>query len=107
MDVYLLIATIIIFAIFAIYEQIKASMYVTKCFTKEMRNKHNYITRVKALMLPKSMWIENVSGECVSNLVKANQHYQNYIKRAFISFGIFATTLFLIASPSIYYLLTH
>ncbi len=82
-------------------------MYVTKCFTKEIRNEQNYITRVKALILPQSMWIENVSGEYVSNLVKANIYYQNYIKRAIISFGLFAIALFLIASPSIYYLLTH
>lgn len=107
MDIYLLIATIIIFIIFALYEQIKASMYVTKCFTKEMRDQHNYFTRVKALMLPKTMWFDSVSGEYVTNLVKANTYYQNYIKRALISFIIFAFVLFLIASPSIYYLLTH
>ena len=89
------------------YEQIKASMFVTKCFTKEVRDEHNYFTRVKALMLSKVMWIDNVSGEHVTNLVKANNHYQSYIKRAIISFCIFAAILFLIASPSIYYLLTH
>ena len=82
-------------------------MYVSKCFTKEMRNEHNYITRVKALMLPQSMWIKDISGEYASNLIKANIYYQGYIKRAIISFVIFAVALFIIASPSIYYLLTH
>ena len=107
METYLLIATIITFLIYSLYEQIKASLYVSKCFTKEVKSEHSYIVRVKALMLPKSMWLNDVKGIHIPNLVKANECWQNYLKRAFISFGIFVIVLLIFVSPSIYYLLTH
>ncbi len=107
MDVYLFIAALTIFVIFSIYENIRASLYVSKCFTKETKNEHNYITRVKVLVLPKSKWIDTVNGEYVSNLVKANKCWQNYFKRLFVSMGIFIIVILMIASPSIYYVLTH
>jgi len=107
METYLLIATITVFIIYSLYEQIKASLYVSKCFTKEVKSEHGYLVRVKSLILPKSRWLNDVKGIYVPNLVRANECWQKYMKRAFISFGVFIIVLLIFASPSIYYLLTH
>jgi len=63
MDAYLLIIAFIIFAIFAIYKNTKALFYMSKCFIKETRQEHDFPTRLKALMLPKSMWINKTKGK--------------------------------------------
>ena len=107
MEPQLLIAAITIYLLYSFYENIKVYKHISKCFTKETKNTHNYITRLKAQILPKSLWINGVEGEYVSNLVEANQYWKNYFKRLLVATGIFFTTLVIIALPSIYYLLTH
>ena len=107
MEPQLLIFAISVYLLYSFYENIKVYKHITKCFTKETKRKHNYITRLKAQILPKSLWINSVEGEYVSNLVEANQYWQYYFKRLLVATGVLFTVLFLIALPSIYYLLTH
>ena len=107
MEPQLFIGAIVIYLIYSTYENMKTSNKVSKCFTKEVKKKHNFITRLKVQFLPKSFWIDNVKGEYVPNLIKANQYGQSSLKRLIVATGIFVTALVIIASPSIYYLLTY
>ncbi len=107
MEPLLIVGTIVIYLIYSMYENIKTSNKVSKCFTKEVKKKHNLITRLKVQLLPKSFWMDSVKGEYVPNLIKANQYWQHSLKRLIVATGVFITALVIIASPSIYYLLTH
>ena len=107
MEPQLFIGAIVIYLIYSTYENIKTSNKVSRCFTKEVKKKHNFITRLKVQLLPKYFWINSVKGEHVPKLLKANQYFQNSLKRLMVATGVFITALVIIASPSIYYLLTH
>jgi hypothetical protein len=107
MEPQLIIGTIVIYLIYSTYENIKTSNKVSKCFTKEVKKKHNFITRLKVQILPKSFWMDSVKSEHKHALIKANQYWQSSFKRLIVATGIFITALFIIALPSIYYLLTH
>jgi len=107
MESQLIIGAIVIYLIYSTYENIKTSNHVSKCFTKEVKNKHNFITRLKVQVLPKSFWIDSIKSEHVPALIKANQYWQNSFKRLMVATGIFITALFIITLPSIYYLLTN
>ena len=102
-DAYLLIFSFIVFAVYFLYANTKALIGVSKCFTDETRKVHNFKARLKALMLPKSMWIDDVKGEHVPNLLKANEIWQQHTKLVFASIGALFTIIFIIMLPNIYY----
>ena len=107
MSAYLLITAFVVFVIYYVYANIKAMIYASKCFTEETKQEHNFPARLKALLLPKSMWLDKTEGKYVSNLLKANKYWQHHIKMMFASIGMLFTAIFIIMLPDIYYLLTH
>jgi hypothetical protein len=107
MENYLFYLIFGVFTCFTLYEQTKASSFISKCLTKEARKEQSFIICQKALWLPKPMWINDVTGDYVANLVKANECWQKHIKKTLISFCILFVVIILVLSPSIYYLFTH
>ena len=97
-----MIVTFATFSIFSGIDLIRSSLQLSKYLNKATRNEHNYVTRVKALLLPKRWWINDVEGAYVQNLVNANACSARYLKRLFISIIIYGVALLLIIIPNLY-----